>query len=177
MPVYEYYCKSCDGIFETVRPIARASEAAPCPVCARTGGRIMPTSFAAFTMREGYPRAIPDRGTYWHLGKEVKHAISGPTRMNEHPEINKPEPKRRKSKGELEISREKRRLEAAQKRRMRADGVGSFRRDVRFAKAARDCHHVHVRRRDAPHVVLDDRRHALRRVRIQEQESHSFTFM
>ena len=53
MPVYEYYCKSCDGIFETVRPIARASEAAPCPVCARTGGRIMPTSFAAFTMREG----------------------------------------------------------------------------------------------------------------------------
>ena len=123
MPVYEYYCKSCDGIFETVRPIARASEAAPCPVCARTGGRIMPTSFAAFTMREGYPRAIPDRGTYWHLGKEVKHAISGPTRMNEHPEINKPEPKRRKSAGELEISREKRRLEAAEKRRMRADGV------------------------------------------------------
>ena len=139
MPVYEYYCKSCDGIFETVRPIAdllrherpfeaglvvqRASEAAPCPGCARTGGRIMPTSFAAFTMREGYPRAIPDRGTYWHLGKEVKHAISGPTRMNEHPEINKAEPKRRKSKGELEISREKRRLEAAEKRRMRADGV------------------------------------------------------
>src|SRR5207302_6047463 len=67
--------------------------------------------------------AIPDRGTYWHLGKEVKHAISGPTRMNEHPEVNKPEPKRRKSKGELEIVREKRRLEAAEKHRMRADGV------------------------------------------------------
>ena len=28
-------------------------------------------------MREGYPRAIPDRGTYWHLGKEVKRPVTG----------------------------------------------------------------------------------------------------
>ena len=123
MPLYEYYCKSCDGIFETVRPIARASEPAPCPLCARKGERMMPTSFAAFTMREGYPRAIPDRGTYYHLGKEVKRPITGPTRMNEHPEINKPEPKRRKSKGELEIINEKRRLQADEKRRQRRDGM------------------------------------------------------
>ncbi|HYM16816.1 MAG TPA: zinc ribbon domain-containing protein [Dehalococcoidia bacterium] len=101
MPLYEYFCKSCDGIFETIRPIARAAEPAPCPVCARKAQRIPPTSFAAFTMREGYPRAIPDRGTYWHLGKEVKQRISGPFRPNEHPEINKPKPLRRKSRGEI----------------------------------------------------------------------------
>ncbi len=123
MPLYEYYCKSCDGIFETVRPIARASEPAPCPACNRKSERMMPTSFAAFTMREGYPRAIPDRGTYWHLGKEVKRPITGSVRMNEHPEINKPEPKRKKSKGELEIAREKRHVEAQEKRRARADGM------------------------------------------------------
>jgi len=30
------------------------------------------SSFMAFTYRDGYPRRIPDKGTYWHLGKEVK---------------------------------------------------------------------------------------------------------
>jgi hypothetical protein len=74
-------------------------------------------------MREGYPRSIPDRGTYWHLGQEVKRPISGPTRMNEHPEINKPQPKPRKSKGELEISRERRHAEASERSRARKDGV------------------------------------------------------
>src|SRR5437868_5858908 len=123
MPVYEYYCKNCDGVFETVRPIARASEAAPCPVCARKGERMMPTSFAAFTMREGYPRAIPDRGTYWHLGKEVKQPITGGSRPNEHPELNKPEPRRRPSKGELEIQKEKRHEAAKEEKKKRASGV------------------------------------------------------
>ncbi|MDP9236528.1 MAG: zinc ribbon domain-containing protein [Chloroflexota bacterium] len=103
MPIYEFFCKHCDGIFETIRPISRASEAAPCPVCAKKGERIPPTSFSAFTMREGYPRAIPDRGTYYHLGKEVKKPITGAVRMNEHPELNKPRPKRKKTKGEMEI--------------------------------------------------------------------------
>jgi putative FmdB family regulatory protein len=123
MPVYEYFCKSCDGVFEAIRPIAKASEASPCPVCAKKSQRMMPSSFSAFTMREGYPRSIPDRGTYYHLGKEVKKPISGATRMNEHPEINKPEPKARKSKGEMEIISEKRRLNAREKAAQRRDGV------------------------------------------------------
>lgn len=110
MPVYEYYCKSCDGIFETIRPIAKSSEPAPCPACAKKGERIPPTSFAAFTMRDGYPRSIPDRGTYWHLGKEVKHRISGPVRPNEHPEINKPRPKRLRAKGELSAIQDRQRM-------------------------------------------------------------------
>jgi hypothetical protein len=76
-----------------------------------------------FTMREGYPRAIPDRGTYYHLGKEVKNRISGPFRMNEHPELAKPRPKRKPSKGEVEIARDKAHIEAKEQAKKKADGV------------------------------------------------------
>lgn len=112
MPVYEYYCQHCDGVFEALRSIRESSEPAPCPVCDREGGRIMPTSFSAFTFREGYPRRIPDKGTYWHLGKEVKQPVSGPVRPNEHPEINKPVPPPKKLKGDVEVERERGRIEA-----------------------------------------------------------------
>lgn len=123
MPVYEFFCKQCDGVFEAIKQVSAAADPAPCPVCARKAQRIPPTSFAAFTMREGYPRAIPDRGTYYHLGKEVKRPISGPARMNEHPELDKPRPKRRKSKGELEIARDRQQLEAKETARRRAAGL------------------------------------------------------
>ncbi|MEX1255748.1 MAG: zinc ribbon domain-containing protein [Dehalococcoidia bacterium] len=123
MPVYEYFCKHCDGIFETLRPMREAADPAPCPVCDRDGGRIMPTSFNAFTFREGYARRLPDKGTYWHLGKEVKKKISGRVRPNEHPELNKPKPPPRKLKGEVEVEREKRQLQAKEGRKMRQSGV------------------------------------------------------
>jgi len=123
VPVYEFYCKHCDGVFETIRAMAKASEPAPCPVCSKKSERIPPTSFSAFTMREGYPRAIPDRGTYWHLGKEVKTKNTGGVPTNEHPELYKPKPKPRPSKGEREIVREKRQLEAKEDARRRKDGL------------------------------------------------------
>lgn len=123
MPLYEYYCKSCDGIFESIRQISAASEPAPCPVCAKKAQRVMPTSFNARTMRDGYPRSIPDRGTYWHLGKEVKTRISHQTRMNEHPELAKPRPKPTLSKGEREIEREKAQAAAKEETRKRKDGA------------------------------------------------------
>ena len=101
MPLYEFFCQPCDGVFEVLRSIREAGEPAPCPVCNRDAKRIMPTSFNAFTFRDGYPRRIPDKGTYWHLGKEVKNLVTGPTRPNEHPEINKPVPPPAPSKGDL----------------------------------------------------------------------------
>ncbi|HEY8490870.1 MAG TPA: zinc ribbon domain-containing protein [Dehalococcoidia bacterium] len=107
MPLYEYYCEHCDGIFEALRPMREASDPVPCPVCDRDGQRVMPTSFAAFTFRDGYPRSIPDKGTYYHLGKTVKSRISGPTRANEHPELKKPRPPKVKTKGELEDEKER----------------------------------------------------------------------
>ena len=123
MPLYEFYCDHCDGIFEALRPMREASDPVPCPVCDRDGKRIMPTSFAAFTFREGYPRRLPDKGTYWHLGKEVKSRIKGPVRPFEHPEINKPKPPPRKSKGDVEVEREKRRAREKELGKMRQSGV------------------------------------------------------
>ncbi len=116
MPLYEYVCEPCDGIFEALRPIKEASEPVPCPVCSRDGKRMMPTSFSAFTYRDGYPRRIPDKGTYWHLGKEVKNLVTGGVRPNEHPEINKPEPAPKPLKGDVAAEREARRLQREAKR-------------------------------------------------------------
>ena len=99
MPLYEYYCEPCHGIFEELRPMREATEPVPCPECYEDAGRIMPTSFTAFTFREGYPRRIPDDGTYWHLGKKVSQKVKG-GRPNEHPEINKPVPKKGLTRGE-----------------------------------------------------------------------------
>lgn len=99
MPLYEYFCEPCNGIFEELRPIREATEPVPCPVCYKDAKRIMPTSFAAFTFRDGYPRRIPDDGKFYHLGQKVSKLVTS-GRPNEHPEINKPEPKKRRSKGE-----------------------------------------------------------------------------
>ena len=123
MPVYEYVCEDCDGIFEALRPMRESSDPVPCPVCDRDGERIMPTEFAAFTFREGYSRRLPDKGTYWHLGKEVKSRVSGPARPFEHPEINRPKPPRRKSKGEVTVEREKSRLRQQEAKKMLDSGV------------------------------------------------------
>ena len=100
MPLYEYFCASCNGIFEELRPMREASDPVPCPECYKDAPRIMPTSFSAFTFREGYPRRIPDDGKYYHLGQKVSSPITS-GRPNEHPEVNKPEPKKRKLKGEI----------------------------------------------------------------------------
>ena len=82
-----------------------AADPVPCPVCDRDGERIMPTTFTAFTFREGYPRRLPDKGTYWHLGKEVKSRIKGPARPFEHPELARPKAPPRGAKGEREGGR------------------------------------------------------------------------
>lgn len=100
MPLYEYYCQHCHGIFEEIRQLRDASAPAPCPECSREAPRIM-SSFAAFTMRDGYPRRIPDKGTYWHMGREVKKRAK---RMvgHMHPELAEPKPVRKPSKSDRE---------------------------------------------------------------------------
>jgi len=123
MPLYEYYCGDCDGIYEALRPMRESSEPAPCPECTRDGERIMPTSINAFTFRDGYPRRLPDKGTYWHLGKEVKRRIKGPFRPFEHPEINKPKPRARPSKGDVQVAREKAVLRSKELGKMAKSGV------------------------------------------------------
>ena len=65
MPLYEYYCEDCDGVFELIRPVRESSDPQPCPVCDGDGVRLMPTQTHAFTMRGGLPRRIPDQGLFW----------------------------------------------------------------------------------------------------------------
>lgn len=87
MPIYEYYCADCNGVFEQLLPVKRASEAQPCPQCDAESRRIMPTEFQAFTVRDGAPRRIPDRGTYWHFEQEVKRPVNETVQLNEHPDL------------------------------------------------------------------------------------------
>ena len=91
-----------------------ASLPVPCPQCSGDGQRIM-SSFSAFTFRDGYPRRLPDKGMYWHLGQEVKQRA---TRMVgwEHPELAKPKPAPRPARGDLAAQRDK---QAAQVGEMR----------------------------------------------------------
>jgi putative FmdB family regulatory protein len=65
MPVYEYFCDDCRGVFELLRPVRESSNPQPCPVCDADSKRLMPTEFAAYVVREGLPRRIPDTGKYW----------------------------------------------------------------------------------------------------------------
>ena len=122
MPVYEYYCEPCNGIFEELRPIREAGEDVPCPQCYKDATRIMPTSFFAFTFRDGYPRRIPDDGSFYHLGKKVRSRITR-GKPNEHPEIHKPRPKPRKTRGEKSMIRDM--IEASQKGEL-SDSMGNW---------------------------------------------------
>jgi putative FmdB family regulatory protein len=116
MPLYEYYCQHCDGVFEALRPIGEASLPVPCPACQREGQRVM-SAFTAFTYRDGYPRRIPDKGTYWHLGKEVK-TLPKRMRHHQHPELAKPRPVKRPTRGER-AEREGRAVEEGKERKYR----------------------------------------------------------
>jgi putative FmdB family regulatory protein len=123
MPLYEYYCRNCDGIFEALRSMRESSEPSSCPVCDSDSQRIMPTSFAAFTFRDGYPRRIPDDGSYYHLRKKVTTPIRSGMEMGpyQHPEIDKPKPKPQYSKGEKTVERER----AAERKRLEKEIVQS----------------------------------------------------
>ena len=62
----------------------------------------MPMEFAALTFRDGYPRRLPDKGTFWHMGKEVSSPVNQPARSYQHPEIHKKPPPTPPSAEELE---------------------------------------------------------------------------
>lgn len=89
MPLYEYYCESCDGTFELLRHAREASRAQPCPSCDDDAERIVSRQWSAFIFREGFARRLPDDGGYWHLGKKVSKPITGPTDGVTHPELKK----------------------------------------------------------------------------------------
>lgn len=70
MPLYEYYCEHCNGVFELIRPVREAARPQPCPECDNDAKRILSKEWAAFIYRDGMPRRLPDRGKYWHIFEE-----------------------------------------------------------------------------------------------------------
>jgi putative FmdB family regulatory protein len=102
MPLYEYYCADCNGVFELLRPAKQASMDQPCPQCDEDAKRIVSREFAMFTYRDGYPRRIPDDGSFYHFGKRVSAPISGPSDGFSHPELTPPEPEERPSIEDIE---------------------------------------------------------------------------
>ena len=95
MPLYEYYCAEDNGIFELLRPVREASDPQPCPVCDGESKRIMPTDFAAFIVRDGMPRRIPDQGLFWGVEGQLKKPLTSQEAKPQ--DVVKPERKRRES--------------------------------------------------------------------------------
>ncbi len=59
MPLYEYYCEACERVFETLRAVSHSEEPAPCPTCGGDADRIMPTTFASMSRKEGWTQRVP----------------------------------------------------------------------------------------------------------------------
>jgi putative FmdB family regulatory protein len=51
MPLYEYYCPSCNTTFEQLRPMSRSTEPATCPAGHPKAERVV--SLVAAPIREG----------------------------------------------------------------------------------------------------------------------------
>ena len=91
VPIYEYFCEPCDGVFELIRPVQMALEGQPCPQCDADAKRIVSRQWSAFTVRDGLPRRLPDTGGYWHFGKRVSTPVNGPSEGGyTHPELTPP---------------------------------------------------------------------------------------
>ena len=39
MPIYEYYCGACKHKYDSIRPMAKRDDSAPCPKCGQSGER------------------------------------------------------------------------------------------------------------------------------------------
>ena len=87
MPIYEYYCGHCHGVFEQLLPVARASEDQPCPDCDNASKRLMPTTVSSVIVRDGIPRRIPDTGKYWHHEQIVDRPVNTTVELGEHPDL------------------------------------------------------------------------------------------
>ncbi len=119
MPLYEYYCQNCNGVFENLRPMKDASLPAACPECDGEGQRIM-SGFSAFVVRDGLPRRIPDRGTFWSLKGEVKRPQTRGMPWD-HPETKEPDDTPKPTKGDVEEKKERQVAKKAEDTRRKRD--------------------------------------------------------
>jgi putative FmdB family regulatory protein len=59
MPLYEYYCEKCDNVFEALRAVSASEEPARCGKCGGEAERIMPTTFASMSRKDGWAQRVP----------------------------------------------------------------------------------------------------------------------
>lgn len=59
MPLYEYYCERCDGVFEALRSLEQSDAPSLCPECGERSERIMPTTFASMARKQGWVQRVP----------------------------------------------------------------------------------------------------------------------
>ena len=59
MPIYEYYCKKDDKVFEAITSIASRDKPVKCPKCGREAIRIMPTTVATMSRVKGLVERVP----------------------------------------------------------------------------------------------------------------------
>lgn len=59
MPLYEYYCEVCDKVFDALRFVRQSEEPMACPSCGGDADRIMPTTFASMSRKEGWRQRVP----------------------------------------------------------------------------------------------------------------------
>ena len=59
MPLYEYYCEKCDNVFEALRSVRDSEAAGDMSELQRDADRIMPTTFASMSRRDGWAQRVP----------------------------------------------------------------------------------------------------------------------
>jgi putative FmdB family regulatory protein len=59
MPLYEYYCDKCDRVFEALGSISASDRPAKCPKCGSASDRIMPTTVATMSHKQGWAQRVP----------------------------------------------------------------------------------------------------------------------
>jgi putative FmdB family regulatory protein len=53
MPIYEYFCPTCNDTFEQLRPAQKADEATACPSCHQAAAQRVLSLFASTVKSEG----------------------------------------------------------------------------------------------------------------------------
>lgn len=65
MPLYEYFCPTCNDTFEQLRPAQKADEAVACPACQQTAAQRVLSLFASTVKSENgapMPMSMPMAG-------------------------------------------------------------------------------------------------------------------
>lgn len=62
MPLYEYYCTSCQRTFETLRPAQEADAPVICPSCQHTSSQRILSLFANSVKTSGATSLVPMGG-------------------------------------------------------------------------------------------------------------------